>query len=272
MNTMKALVAALAATVACTTAMAQTETTVVTTADSTITAPTTQDADSPFSSWDNDDWNTVRQNLSATKQKATLTDDQQEIWSHKKFMKIAYSWQNITPEHGEKLTGKMGFSLMRGTTIYLHKEPIENMLKFGIDWGGVTSYTKYEAKDETDKVGLHQIDVGLAVGPSITVNPIEKLTVKAFFYFVPSYTMMLVDDDFYSGFAPMFDYGLEVGWGTFALGIAGHSGSAKYNSMNSKFNNIMAAAENLVLGTGEEAPKKTKFSTGAFQLYVAFHF
>ena len=121
--------------------------------------------------------------------------------------------QETNSETEAEWKSDFGVSLAFGKTYYLHKKPLLNMIKFGIDatWFDISyakysepdayandgAYTRaygdyggYDYDDEEDiDLGIHQIDASMHVGPSITVNPIGDLKVAAYFHYVPTYSM-----------------------------------------------------------------------------------
>lgn len=206
-------------------------------------------------------------------------------WDRKKYFNIGYATQTFSPEYGNALESKFGVSLVNGRNIFLHKKPIANMLKFAIDLGSDINYAQYkdlegdynfsdsdfDYSDEGDNyydsgyedeedldLGLHHVDIGLHVGPSISINPVSHLKVSAYFRFVPSYSMVILNSELYQSFAPMFTYGGEVSYKFIGIGIEGRSGSAKYKDM-------VAEIE------GTEA-MKTKYKTSAMRFYISFRF
>ena len=80
------------------------------------------------------------------------------------------------------------------------------MLKFGLDWSWVDlNYSKYtiseseepgsgsvgDIMDETIDIGNHQLEYGMQVGPSITINPVHELKISLYFRLTPSYSMIV---------------------------------------------------------------------------------
>lgn len=212
----------------------------------------------------------------------TIEDEQayKKIWGRRKYWNIGYGWGTLNNvDFGEKYDSEMGFSLSRGRVIYVHKKPVAGMLKFGIDLGLDVSYSKYKEKDrgaydrslyvddeEDESLGLHSIDVGLAVGPSVTINPVSKLKVKAFFHVVPSYSMLIVEDDAHHSYKTAFTYGGEVTWSRVGIGIEGYTGTAKYKSV---MDETMDNLDDSYSEWDDYIPKgKTKFRTSGFRLYL----
>ena len=50
------------------------------------------------------------------------------------------------------------------------------------------------------------------VGPSVTVNPVGDLKVAAYFHYVPTYSMVVIDDSFGHGYVSNFAFGASVAY------------------------------------------------------------
>ena len=105
---------------------------------------------------------------------------------------------------------------------------------------------------------MHQCDLGALLGASATVNPVGDLRVSAYFRFVPTYSMLIIDEDISGSYVSFFTYGGEVTWKAIGIGIEGRSGSGKYGS-------IISDDE-----SGEDI--KEKFSTSSLRVYLSFRF
>jgi len=146
----------------------------------------------------------------------------------------------------------------KGKTYYLHKKPLLNMIKFGIDatWFEL-SYAKYSEPDvfaeggsytrayndyssgyedyyeEDFDLGIHQIDASMHVGPSVTVNPVGDLKVAAYFHYVPTYSMVVIDDSFGHGYVSNFAFGASVAYKAISVGIEHRwAKKATYNGLS----------------------------------------
>ncbi|WP_417192431.1 hypothetical protein [Alistipes putredinis] len=131
-----------------------------------------------------------------------------KIWKNRsKYFNLGYVKQSLVfKDFGdEKLKNDFGVSISWGKTYYLHKKPLLGMLKFGLDWSWVDlNYSKYtisepeepgsgsagDIMDETIDIGNHQLEYGMQVGPSITINPVHELKISLYFRLTPSYSMM----------------------------------------------------------------------------------
>lgn len=191
------------------------------------------------------------------------------VWDRKKFMNLSYSLQTLAPNYGNECQGRVAAAIVNGRSIYLHKKPIAGMLKFSIDFGSDINYAQYlplegdynldsEVSDMLGFSGRHHLDVGLFIGPAVSVNPVGKLVITGYFRFVPSYSVVMMDTDIYHGFTPYFTYGGEIAWNWVGLGIEGRSGSGSYSSLTS------------LIGGGTSMP--SGYSTQALRMYLCFRF
>lgn len=204
--------------------------------------------------------------LSSSVQKTQKKEKDHSVWSRKRFTAIGYATQTLTPAYGNELKSDFGVTLTSGRAVYLHKKPLFGKLKFAFNWGSDISYTKYKnykeeynysAADEMEiqDYGLHQCDIGILVGPSITFNPVGHLMISGYFRFVPSYSMLILNDDINSNYASFFTYGGEISWKAIGIGVEGRQGSAKYSSLMSEGDDI-----------------KMKYTTHSLRAYISLHF
>lgn len=126
-----------------------------------------------------------------------------------------------------------------------------------IDSGLPESEPGYEDEEDMD-FGMHHIDIGLHVGPSISINPVDHLKLSVYFRFVPSYSMLILNSELYQSFTPLFTYGGEISYKVIGIGIEGRSGNAKYTDMLAQ----IEGAESM----------KIKYHTSALRFYISFRF
>ena len=186
----------------------------------------------------------------------------ERIWKKRaKYFNIGYiTNQTLTDKVDAEAEWKsdFGVSLTFGKTYYLHKKPLLNMIKFGIDatWFEL-SYAKYSEPDvfaeggsytrayndyssgyedyyeEDFDLGIHQIDASMHVGPSVTVNPVGDLKVAAYFHYVPTYSMVVIDDSFGHGYVSNFAFGASVAYKAISVGIEHRwAKKATYNGLS----------------------------------------
>lgn len=195
-----------------------------------------------------------------------------KIWKDRaKYFNISYVKQNLSAEDANyKYNSSLGVAITNGRTYYLHKKPILGMIKFGIDWSFFdvnfamyeNSVSSYEEEDDD----IYQAEIGMQIGPSVTVNPIDHLKVNGYFRVTPSYSMMYSGEEFNGSYGTFFSVGGAVSYKVISLGIERRWGKTKYKSL-------------VDLGdiTGEDdepssgAPKSI-WKTGSTRFYISFRF
>ena len=157
----------------------------------------------------------------------------------KKYINLSFSKNELKHDNFLTLKSNYGIAFTVGRTYFVHKKPILNMIRFGIDatWFDI-NYTNYKLNflstnqySPTETSNYHQADIGMQVGPSITVNPISKLNVQGYFRFAPSFSGIYLDDQFYGNYASFFVSGGTISFGVIGLGIEYHFGNCKYKEM-----------------------------------------
>lgn len=231
--------------------------------------------------------------------------EQEETWSRKKYWKIGMASPNLKRTDGEEMDWKTEFSvfIQRGKTVYLHKKPIAGMIKIGIDWGLYDlTYSKLKLKDtertsnttQTTEgfddivsenpsmsgmlssmgmgvnLGMHKIDYSLHVGPSISVNPWNKLIGTAYFHVRPTASGIIQNDVFSYGFGCNMAAGISVAYKLLSLGIEGVWGSIKYtqNSFNDNSDDDDDSTNDNKVSIFDT--KKFKLKQSGIRFYLAF--
>lgn len=188
-----------------------------------------------------------------------------------RFTNLGFAYSHLNQEGYPKLHSDVGFSLSKGTTYHLHR-PIAGFLRFGIDaaWFDIT-YDNYKVKEisiyGTDEYSIHHVDLGLQVGPSVTVNFFKRLQATAYFRYNPTLALMYNNDELQAGFANMFTGGVCVSYGIIGLGIESRFGQSK---MNSYFQNDDFYDSDDWTDAISSRKVKTKFS--GLRAYISFRF
>lgn len=261
----------------------------------------------------------------------------ERIWKRKKFMTIGIGKTNLDiedPEYGLlPYKSQAAFSFTWGKTYYLHKKPIAKMVKFGLDltWmdinyarykkgkglkfnipsdedfddyigGDYPGYDgEYPGYDDEDllniNLGMHQVEVGVGIGPSVTVTPFRPLNIKAlnyvklatYFHWLPSYsgvirtrdgeTVMNPSTGMYEegenetvvnhGFCNFFKFGIGLSWKALTIGFEHRWGSAKYNTESFSDSDF---GENGFGGGDDDADIKMKHSTKSNRFFIGLRF
>jgi len=232
--------------------------------DTTATSPIAADAADQNTTVEPAD--TLREKLAQMETRMASMEQEQEMqktWKRRKYWKIGITSPNLERTDGEEMKWKTNgsFFIQKGRTSYLHSKPIAGMIKFGIDYGFLDfTYSKLELKevaysnesgtrasDGFDDIvsgdpngdigiseltgidlGMHKIDYGLHVGPSISVNPWNKLIATAYFHVMPTASCVIQNDNFSYGFGCMMAAGVSVAYKVISLGVEGVWGKVKY--------------------------------------------
>lgn len=92
---------------------------------------------------------------------------------------------------------------------------------------------EYPEEDEEDiDLGMHQVEVGLHIGPSITLNPVNHLKVSTYFHFIPSGSVAILNDEANASYVSNFAIGGAIAYKAISFGIESRWGKAKYNSFS----------------------------------------
>ena len=141
-----------------------------------------------------------------------MAQNESEIKTRRpKYVTLGYVLQqDVTLASGEVIKPDFGAMINRGRTFYLHKKPIANFLNIGIDatWIDV-NYAMYK-KSLTDMT-LHQAELAMQVGPSLTFTPVKRLQVHLYGRYAPTFAMRFDGEQFGGNYATMFVAGGIVG-------------------------------------------------------------
>lgn len=163
----------------------------------------------------------------------------------KKFINLSFTNATMSQDNVQDLKSNYGLAFTVGRTYFLHK-PIGDMLRFGIDatWFDI-NYANYDIKHityrDTEKYQFHQAEVSMQVGPSITFEPIKKLSVHAYFKYAPTFAALYTGDNktFYGNYASLWVAGGNVSYGVIGLGIESRFGKTNYKPFgSSEYENI----------------------------------
>lgn len=230
-----------------------------------------------------------------------------KFWKHKKTMQIHYSNHTMLNKMGGEESAAFSLGMVRFRSIYLHREPIAQRVKLGMDiglgmhvahFGGGSEQDRYgmpshyegplgyvgsaplvngDAEDEMmalPNIGTNQLDLGLKIGPSVTVNPIDDLRVMAYYHVAPSMSLYNagVMDISYS-FVPFLEYGLEVTYRAFGVGMEIAEGIGNYKSIIPLLESLASSDEEDAVTTNTKIDVPgMPLATKALRFYIAFRF
>ena len=203
--------------------------------------------------------NSLNQKMENDKEAARL----EKIWKRKKYRYLGYTMQSLTHLDEENLRWKseVGINYGMGRTYFLHKKPLGKVVKFGIDWtmmdmnyaklkenytmvgipspaqastlaaGGFDEIVTPENTGIPDvKLGCHAIDLGMQIGPSIWINPVDHLMLNGYFRYAPTAAMLVLDEEFSIGYGSFFVTGGAISYKAISIGVEARWGKTKYNS------------------------------------------
>ena len=183
----------------------------------------------------------LQQNVATLQEKEaarTQTEYNNAIWKRKKHISISFSAQNMEDADNPlnmKFKSQAGFTFDWGKTFYLHKKPIANLMKIGLDWSWINlsfakyksgsgihsnwsagDYSNYDDDDDDDygyddedddfnldiDLGVYSLSAGMSVGPSFTFAPfyntgkgLQHLLAQTYFHVTPSYTGIIMTEN-----------------------------------------------------------------------------
>ncbi len=205
-----------------------------------------------------------------------------------KYVTLGYVLQqDVTLASGEVIEPDFGAMLNRGRTFYLHKKPIGNFLNIGIDATWIDmNYAMY--KPQTLESTLHQAELAVQVGPSITITPVKRLQVHLYGRFAPTFALRYDGEVVGGNYASMFVAGGNLSFGFFGVGAEYRMGNnMNYKAFNfekiaDKLGNIVGGEDNEAeafvtrTGDGETAESSPFFGTKnvleGLRVYVTFRF
>ncbi len=180
---------------------------------------------------------------------ATAQDEKVIKVRRPKYVALGYVLQqDVTLASGEVIKPEFGAMLNRGRTFYLHKKPIGNFLNIGIDATWIDlNYAMYKPFETT----LHQAEIAMQVGPSITITPVKRLQLHLYGRFAPTFALRYDGDAVGGNYASMFVAGGNLSFGFFGVGAEYRKGP----KMNYKAFNFEKIADKIggIVGGEEES-------------------
>lgn len=195
----------------------------------------------------------------------------QESKLRKRYINLSFSNIEMKQDGSPSLKSNYGGAFTVGRTYFVHKEPIAGMVRFGVDatWFDI-NYNNYKIeyryKDqggyESEVSSFHQAEIGVQVGPSITISPISKLNIHCYFRYAPSFSALYDGDSFRGGYASYFVGGGAVSYGVIGLGVEARFGGCNYKTFG--------GGEGDDKGYDTEITPKSKFS--GMRVYLTLRF
>lgn len=192
---------------------------------------------------------------------------------HAQYFNISILGQTLIDKTFDKKNkGFIGSSLSWGKTFYLHKKPISNIMKIGLDWTwldmnlALLSQKEYNKSNGThnDYVNI-QGEVGMQIGPSITIKPKNNFKMSAYVRTSPSISIINLDRNKYFGYVTFLNTGCSFAWNKISLGVEWRYGSsANYSYSESEGDDGYY--------TDKNQPDKHEFISNTLRLFLGFRF
>ena len=211
---------------------------------------------------------------------------QKEPEARKKYINLSYVTQTLKPvdlagfyEEDVNMKSKIGAAFTFGKTYYLHKNPLAGIVRIGLDATFLDlNYGNYSIEyfdeggwgdgPEVYTSKIHQAEIGLHVGPSVTITPVSKLKVHAYFRYAPSFSAIYdVDGGSVAGnYATFFVSGASVSFGAIGIGAEARWGKGNYKEFGSGDSDSDYGDEEYT------SSSKTKYKTSGARIYLNFRF
>lgn len=237
-----------------------------------------------------------------------------KIWKDRaKYFNLYYVNQSLTQKDvNGTWQNDLGAALAMGRTYYLHKKALLGMIKFGLDWSYFDlNFSKYQDKfgffsgseyngsgsdgnyyyendvpdyggsseEEIDKIDLYQVEVGMGIGPSVTINPVNHLKVSGYFHVTPSMSLLLIDGDVNTSYGTFFSAGGAIAYKAISIGVEGRWGTTKYSSVidfgnldEEEWDTGYDDSGDIFDSLKGEYDGKTKWKTGSVRFYISFRY
>lgn len=245
----------------------------------------------------------LQQNVATLQEKETArtnTEYNNAIWKRNKHISISFSTQHMEDAdnpHNMKFNSQSGFNLDWGKTFYLHKKPIANLMKIGLDWSWINlafakyksgsgihfnslagNYSDYDDDDDSNPIdlGVYSLSAGMSVGPSVTFAPLyntgkglQHLLAQTYFHVTPSYTGIIMTEDetkAYHGYTTYFNWGINVSYKLISIGYEYRWGKSKFNQMSLDSNH----EEETNSTNNTDKKQNIKFGNSAFYIRLNF--
>lgn len=161
----------------------------------------------------------------------------------KKYYNLGFSTQTMTtPEDpGFELKSNYGATFTFGRTYFVHKKKLFGLMRFGIDatWTDI-NYFNYKMEyhfqgepivDDLLSASFHQLEIGMQVGPSVTITPLPKFNIHGYFRYAPTFSALYDGGAFNGGYVSYFVGGGALSYGAIGLGVEARFGSSNYKKI-----------------------------------------
>ncbi len=146
----------------------------------------------------------------------------------RKYFNIGYVQQDVQiqfdGEYQDVDGYEWGASLERGRTYFFNKKsPILGMVRIGLDWSYIDlQYASYKTPiGDGESFNSHFANIGMQVGPSVTVTPLKGLNIKVYGHYAPSFAAFGDEkfENILGGYAGHLTAGIHASFKVLTLGV-----------------------------------------------------
>lgn len=167
------------------------------------------------------------------------TDSYLRPMPRKNFFNAGFSYIDMELPGLESLNPYYGVNFSIGRTFFFNNNQDDYILYWGLDvvWLDV-NYNNYRlkfvSKTITDEFEYHQVEVGVQVGPSLSVNFSDDVKLSVYVRYAPSISMLYADDVDCYGFGSFYVAGASIFYKRVGLSIDYRYGDSKYKDWTSR--------------------------------------
>ncbi len=176
-------------------------------------------------------------------------------------------------QFGGEIKSKEGAAIEFGSTFFFNgKKPIltpyVGAIRFGLDFSYLdATYATFHYKgEEGEKIESHFGNLGMQIGPSVTVTPLRKLNFKLYGHYAPSFTAFTLGKDFDEvtyGYAGYITGGLQASYRFVTLGVELRGATTKLASISEdNFQGELDEIPTEIPESADDVDFKLKFDKG----------
>lgn len=152
------------------------------------------------------------------------------------YIHLGYAWQTLELDEWNELRSKEGAAFEAGSTFFFHaRRPILGMARIGLDFSYFDlQVARFMEELVPDNRESYWANIGMQVGPSVTVTPMDEVHGKVYVHYAPSFNAFLPERNFdtvYGGYAGHVTAGLEASWRFLSLGVETRWGTSKWSGI-----------------------------------------
>lgn len=169
-----------------------------------------------------------------------FAQERRDNW-RRPYADIGFSSTTMSSKDIPDLMSNYGVSFSVGRTLYLHNRPALGIFRLGLDvtWFDI-NYTNYQimsmAYSNLESMQYEQIELGVHIGPSITIRPSGKFNIHGYIKYSPTISSLYANDNIYGCYTPFITQGVSVSWGKLGVGVETRSFECHYKELGVKNN------------------------------------